>query len=121
MNYYFTVFDFGVFDIWAVNEGLTDMIKYLANEPSVGLFFVQQHTQNAVPNLLHIRVFFFFFFPFSVPAVSAEGFIYWVHVEFVCVLSFLFFLRDNLANYVAFTCRTKRQLENGNSQTLAVT
>ncbi|XP_074366275.1 uncharacterized protein LOC141707155 isoform X2 [Apium graveolens] len=31
------------------------MIKYLANEPSVGLFYVQQHTQNSVPNLVSLR------------------------------------------------------------------
>ncbi|OVA09406.1 Uncharacterized protein family UPF0402 [Macleaya cordata] len=38
-----------------VNEGVVDMLKYLANEPSVGLYYVQQHTQNAVPNLLHLN------------------------------------------------------------------
>ncbi|XP_058090916.1 uncharacterized protein LOC131237241 [Magnolia sinica] len=38
-----------------VNESLGEMIKYIANEPSVGLFYVQQHTQNAVPNLIHIK------------------------------------------------------------------
>lgn len=35
-----------------INECLAEMIKYLANEPSVGLFFVQQHTQKAVPNVI---------------------------------------------------------------------
>ncbi|KAL6006686.1 hypothetical protein ACLOJK_032179 [Asimina triloba] len=44
---------------WAVNECLAEMIKYIANEPSVGLFYVQQHTQNAIPNLVHIKVSFF--------------------------------------------------------------
>ncbi|KAK4279632.1 hypothetical protein QN277_011379 [Acacia crassicarpa] len=34
-----------------ISECLAEMIKYLANEPSVGLFFVQQHTQKAVPNV----------------------------------------------------------------------
>ena len=38
-----------------ITEGLADMIKYLANEPSVGLFYVQQHTQNAVPNLINLK------------------------------------------------------------------
>ncbi|XP_028788992.1 uncharacterized protein LOC114745017 [Neltuma alba] len=33
------------------SECLAEMIKYLANEPSVGLFFIQQHTQKAVPNV----------------------------------------------------------------------
>ncbi|KAI7987268.1 hypothetical protein LOK49_LG13G00073 [Camellia lanceoleosa] len=31
------------------------MIKYVANEPSVGLSYVQQHTQNAVPNLINLK------------------------------------------------------------------
>lgn len=38
-----------------ISESLTDMIKYLANEPSVGLFYVQQHTQNAVPNVIKLK------------------------------------------------------------------
>ncbi|PIN24442.1 hypothetical protein CDL12_02793 [Handroanthus impetiginosus] len=38
-----------------ISENLADMIKFIANEPSVGLFYVQQHTQNAVPNLLNIK------------------------------------------------------------------
>ncbi|KAI3890659.1 hypothetical protein MKX03_001933 [Papaver bracteatum] len=38
-----------------VNEGVVDMLKYLANEPSVGLYYVQQHTHTALPNLLHLN------------------------------------------------------------------
>lgn len=38
-----------------INENLADMIKFVANEPSVGLFYVQQHTQNATPNLLNLK------------------------------------------------------------------
>ncbi|KAH7513236.1 uncharacterized protein LOC107404225 [Ziziphus jujuba] len=38
-----------------ITECLAEMIKYVANEPSVGLFYVQQHTQNAVPNLITLR------------------------------------------------------------------
>ncbi|XP_073037183.1 uncharacterized protein [Primulina eburnea] len=38
-----------------VTEGLTDMIKYVANEPSVGLFYVQKHIQNAAPNLVNLK------------------------------------------------------------------
>lgn len=38
-----------------INESLADMIKYLANEPSVGLFYIQQHTHNSVPNLVSLR------------------------------------------------------------------
>lgn len=40
----------------AVNQGVEEMIKYLANEPSLGLFFVQQHAQNAMPNALNLKV-----------------------------------------------------------------
>ena len=28
----------------------------LANEPSVGLFYVQQHVQRAVPNVINLKV-----------------------------------------------------------------
>ncbi|KAL6128431.1 hypothetical protein ACLB2K_071786 [Fragaria x ananassa] len=38
-----------------ITECLGEMIKYVANEPSVGLYYVQQHTQNAVPNLVGLR------------------------------------------------------------------
>ncbi|KZV24253.1 hypothetical protein F511_01735 [Dorcoceras hygrometricum] len=38
-----------------VTEDLADMIKYVANEPSVGLFFVQKHIQNATPNLVNLK------------------------------------------------------------------
>lgn len=38
-----------------ITESLAEMIKYLANEPSVGLFYVQQHTQSAVPNLINLK------------------------------------------------------------------
>ncbi|XP_044461156.1 BLOC-1-related complex subunit 8 homolog [Mangifera indica] len=38
-----------------ITENLAEMIKYLGNEPSVGLFYIQQHTQNAVPNLVSIK------------------------------------------------------------------
>ncbi|CAK7325411.1 unnamed protein product [Dovyalis caffra] len=38
-----------------INESLAEMIKYVANEPAVGLFYVQQHTQNAVPNVIRLK------------------------------------------------------------------
>ncbi|PIA26001.1 hypothetical protein AQUCO_10100001v1 [Aquilegia coerulea] len=38
-----------------VNNNLAEMIKYVANEPSVGLYYVQQHTHNALPNLLRLQ------------------------------------------------------------------
>ncbi|CAK9159678.1 unnamed protein product [Ilex paraguariensis] len=38
-----------------ITESLADMIQYVANEPSVGLFYVQQHAQNAVPNLINLK------------------------------------------------------------------
>ncbi|XP_061370627.1 uncharacterized protein LOC133313294 [Gastrolobium bilobum] len=34
-----------------ISECMAEMIKYVANEPSVGLFFIQHHAQNAVPNV----------------------------------------------------------------------
>ncbi|XVE99251.1 hypothetical protein REPUB_Repub03eG0182000 [Reevesia pubescens] len=38
-----------------ITESLAEMIKYVANEPSVGLFYVQQHAQNAVPNVVNLN------------------------------------------------------------------
>ncbi|CAI9773011.1 unnamed protein product [Fraxinus pennsylvanica] len=38
-----------------IAEESADMIKFVANEPSVGLYYVQQHTQNAVPNLVNLQ------------------------------------------------------------------
>ncbi|XP_020112878.1 uncharacterized protein LOC109727251 [Ananas comosus] len=38
-----------------VKEGVDEMIKYLANEPSLGLFFVQQHAHASMPLLLDVR------------------------------------------------------------------
>ncbi|KAK4750244.1 hypothetical protein SAY87_027693 [Trapa incisa] len=38
-----------------VSENIAEMIKYVANEPSVGLFYIQQHTQNAVPNVISLK------------------------------------------------------------------
>lgn len=38
-----------------ITESFGEMIKYVANEPSVGLFYVQQHAQNAVPNLVALN------------------------------------------------------------------
>ncbi|XP_057798879.1 uncharacterized protein LOC131014806 isoform X2 [Salvia miltiorrhiza] len=38
-----------------INENLADMIKFVANEPSVGLYYIQQHTQNVTPNLLNLK------------------------------------------------------------------
>lgn len=38
-----------------VSECLAEMIKYVANEPSVGLFYIQQHTRNAAPNLINLK------------------------------------------------------------------
>ncbi|KAL8224124.1 hypothetical protein R6Q57_019599 [Mikania cordata] len=38
-----------------VSEGLGSMIKSLASEPSIGLFYVQQHTHNALPNLVNLQ------------------------------------------------------------------
>ncbi|XP_052199426.1 uncharacterized protein LOC127806276 [Diospyros lotus] len=38
-----------------ITESLAEMIKYVANEPSVGLFYIQQHAQNAIPNLINTK------------------------------------------------------------------
>ncbi|KAJ6317440.1 hypothetical protein OIU76_013057 [Salix suchowensis] len=38
-----------------ITESLAEMIKYVVNEPSVGLFYIQQHTQNAVPNVIGLK------------------------------------------------------------------
>ncbi|KAL8052067.1 hypothetical protein ABFX02_06G189400 [Erythranthe guttata] len=38
-----------------ITEDLADMLKFVANEPSVGLYYIQQHTQNAVPNILTLK------------------------------------------------------------------
>ncbi|KAK2976685.1 hypothetical protein RJ640_004286 [Escallonia rubra] len=47
---------FSEFDGFAeITESLAEMIKYLANEPSVGLFYVQKHTENAVPNVINLK------------------------------------------------------------------
>lgn len=39
-----------------VQNSITDMVKDVANEPSVGLYFVQQHVHKAVPGLLSLKV-----------------------------------------------------------------
>lgn len=38
-----------------ITESLADMIKFIANEPSVGLFYIQQHSQKAAPNLVNLK------------------------------------------------------------------
>ncbi|KAF9676643.1 hypothetical protein SADUNF_Sadunf08G0024300 [Salix dunnii] len=38
-----------------ITESLAEMIKHVVNEPSVGLFYIQQHTQNAVPNVIRLK------------------------------------------------------------------
>lgn len=38
-----------------ISECMAEMIKYIANEPSVGLFYIQQHTQKAVPNVVTLK------------------------------------------------------------------
>ena len=39
-----------------MHNSITDMVKVVANEPSVGLYFVQQHVHKAVPGLLELKV-----------------------------------------------------------------
>lgn len=38
-----------------ISECVAEMTKYLANEPSVGLFYIQHHAQNAVPNVTKVK------------------------------------------------------------------
>lgn len=38
-----------------IAESSAEMIKYIANEPSTGLFYIQQHTKNAVPNVINLK------------------------------------------------------------------
>ncbi|ONK59067.1 uncharacterized protein A4U43_C08F2640 [Asparagus officinalis] len=38
-----------------LKEGVDEMIKYIANEPSVGLYYVQQHAHSSMPYLLNVR------------------------------------------------------------------
>ncbi|XP_064971260.1 uncharacterized protein LOC135616001 isoform X5 [Musa acuminata AAA Group] len=42
-----------------VKEGVDEMIKLLANEPSVGLFFVEQHARTSMPYLLGLKNTFY--------------------------------------------------------------
>ncbi|GMI80590.1 hypothetical protein HRI_001728300 [Hibiscus trionum] len=35
-------------------ESLAEMINYVANDPSVGLLYVQKHTQDTVPNIINL-------------------------------------------------------------------
>ena len=39
-----------------MKEGVDEMIKHAANEPSVGLYFVQQHANASMPILLDVKV-----------------------------------------------------------------
>ncbi|XP_055829991.1 uncharacterized protein LOC129899170 [Solanum dulcamara] len=38
-----------------ITESLAEMINFIANEPSVGLFYIQQHTEKAAPNLVKLK------------------------------------------------------------------
>ncbi|RDY04662.1 hypothetical protein CR513_11599, partial [Mucuna pruriens] len=38
-----------------ISNCLAEMIKYVANEPAAGLFFIQQHTQSTVPNVIKLK------------------------------------------------------------------
>ncbi|XP_022993444.1 uncharacterized protein LOC111489457 isoform X1 [Cucurbita maxima] len=38
-----------------IAESSAEMIKYIANEPSTGLFYIQHHTKNAVPNVINLK------------------------------------------------------------------
>ncbi|MED6203709.1 hypothetical protein PIB30_001950 [Stylosanthes scabra] len=38
-----------------ISECVAEIMKYVANEPSVGLFYIQHHAQNAVPNVIEAK------------------------------------------------------------------
>lgn len=38
-----------------ISNCLAEVIKYVGNESSTGLFFIQHHTQNAVPNVIKLK------------------------------------------------------------------
>jgi hypothetical protein len=61
-----------------VQNSITDMVKDVANEPSVGLYFVQQHVHKAVPGLLSLKV--------SVTNSSSNFiyFVYWIFTSAGC-------------------------------------
>lgn len=61
-----------------VQNSITDMVKDVANEPSVGLYFVQQHVHKAVPGLLSLKV--------SVINSSSNFFyfVYWIFTSAGC-------------------------------------
>jgi hypothetical protein len=39
-----------------VHDSVSELVQQVANEPSVGLYFVQQHVHKAVPGLLSVKV-----------------------------------------------------------------
>lgn len=55
-----------------MKEGVDEMIKYVANEPSVGLYFVQQHAQASMPLLLDVKVQGLPISIFSLPLISTS-------------------------------------------------
>ncbi|GMH11246.1 hypothetical protein Nepgr_013087 [Nepenthes gracilis] len=50
------MYDFSAADGFVeLSECMGEMIKYVANEPSVGLYYIQQHAQHAVPNAISLK------------------------------------------------------------------
>jgi hypothetical protein len=41
---------------FTVHDSVSELVQQVANEPSVGLYFVQQHVHKAVPGLLSVKV-----------------------------------------------------------------
>ncbi|CAJ1976723.1 unnamed protein product [Sphenostylis stenocarpa] len=55
-NIYTKMREFSIVDGFVeISECIAEMTKYVGNEPSVGLFFIQQHAQNAVPNVIEVK------------------------------------------------------------------
>lgn len=56
LSFFDRMHEFSTVDGFAeINESLAEMIKYIANEPSVGLYYIQQHVRNAAPNVLNLN------------------------------------------------------------------
>jgi hypothetical protein len=44
--------------ITLVQENATQLLKILADKPTIGLYYIQQHVHRAVPNMITLKVVF---------------------------------------------------------------
>ncbi len=40
----------------SVNKNLSEYVQLLANEPSIGLFHIQEHIRKSVPKMVDLKV-----------------------------------------------------------------